>query len=290
MKRKNNEVTLETCKRKYTNDDGEVNLLQTILELQTELNESKKVVTELWALVKTLQSDPELSDESNGMMMTNFAEYCKSGSLEGVKSCNLSWLGPDPDNDDSFNEVSYVFCNGLYNATKNNHAAIVELLTNHIKNPRARKRTLDYVQYYDFHEACLANKYETVKQLLADPDQDEKDKMISSAYYYAFYLACTYPQNKGSNLVQLLLDNVRPELVQEMLSSENYQVFEDACCENNYDTMQLLVDRMTDQTFVYAWRHLMQKKGEKKAYHLLSLLSLETIDRFGVLNDKYRIV
>lgn len=291
MKRKNDEVTLETCKRKYTNDNGESNMLQTILELQTELNESKEIVTWLWSIIKTLHNDPKLSDQSNSEMMDHFIDCCKSGLLEGVKSCNLNWISSanETKNDtDSFNEVPYTYCEGLYYATKNNYTNIVELLTYQIQNPYTRKRVTDYVQYYDFHQACSTNNYEKVRQLLLSCSQDEKDKMISSAYHYAFHIACTYfgyGGVSGVKLVQLLLDNTSPELSRGMLTYCGCQTFVSACTSKNDDIMQLLVDRMEYKTFAYAWSVLKKQRGSDYAYHMLTKLSLETIDRATVVEN-----
>ena len=191
----------------------------------------------------------------NKILKKEFIEYCENGDIDNVMVSNLDYLLGETELISCNNAA---FCKGLYAATKNGHKNIVQLLTNRITNPANLKNITEYINYYEFHQACYDHDFKIVSQLLDNcTSQQEKDQMISSADYSACYAPATYVNIR---LIQLLADNLSKNLLDNMATSHNYRTLELICEKDSAGKLvKLLCENMSEHSLTETMTYLSDK-------------------------------
>ena len=230
-------------------------------------------------------SEPNSIDTLNGILKKEFIEYCENGDISNVALSNLDYLIRETELKSCRGST---FCKGLYMATKNGHAHITKFLTDYITNETTLpdepvesgtlKNITEYVKYYDFHQACIDRKLISVRQILdSRTNQQEKDQMISSADYCAFYTTSNY--GAPITLVRLLIENLSKDLLDDMVSRHNH-IFKTICQKDRAcNLIKLLCDNVSAHSLTKAIacfsRTEIHKCGSRIADLLISHMSAE---------------
>lgn len=219
-------------------------------------------------------SEPNSIDTLNGILKKEFIEYCENGDIDNIMVSNLDYLIRETELKSCRGST---FCKGIYMATKNGHTDITKFLTDYITNETTLKNITEYVKYYDFQQACIDRKLETVRQMLNScATQQEKDQMISSADYCAFYTTSRYAP---IILVRLLIENLSKDLLDDMVSRHNH-IFKTICRKDRAcNLIKLLCENMSAHSLTKAIacfsRTEIHKCGTRVADLLISHMTAE---------------